>query len=66
LDTCRLDDDFIYVSAEIALESDRRDRFEAAKQAEKLGFKPSFCDTIESMWGQGFGPAAGLLPGVPG
>jgi len=29
---------FVYASAEIALESARRDRFEAAKQAEKTGF----------------------------
>jgi len=31
-------DNFVYASAEIALESARRDRFEAARQAEKLGF----------------------------
>ncbi len=33
-------DNFVYASAEIALESARRDRFEAARQAEKLGFAP--------------------------
>jgi hypothetical protein len=31
-------DGFVYASAEIALESARRDRFEAAKLAEKAGF----------------------------
>jgi hypothetical protein len=31
-------DGFVYASAEIALESARRDRFEAAKLAEKVGF----------------------------
>jgi hypothetical protein len=34
-------DNFVYASAEIALESARRDRFEAARQAEKLGFIPA-------------------------
>jgi len=56
-------DSFVYASAEISLESDRRDRLEAARQAEKNGFKPAhvplvvplaalppaFCDTIESI-----------------
>jgi len=32
---------FVYASAEIARESARRDRFEAAEQAEKNGFKPT-------------------------
>jgi hypothetical protein len=52
-------DNFVYASAEIALESARRDRFEAARQAEKLGFKqsdvplvvlpPAFCDDHEGL-----------------